>query len=750
MGYGEARIYCKTIRNRILSNRSEERDQIDQALDEAVYYGEKLNKSKHVKALIVSGVAGNEIDGYVIKTKFLVNGKFKIITSNGKSLTSLVSPDISRILLTTKKAEIDDIPISEKLFLDSADKINVILHNGGIPIERRGKVVSGLLLSLIDETPPNLNAAITVLIDEINARANFILQREGKPEFYDYVRIQQPTTTDNHVKMKQALVKTIQELNTLNIRAAMKSGTDYLGKFYEVFLKYGNWAKELGIVFTPRHITQFAAEVLDIQSNDIVYDPTCGTGGFLVSAFDYVRKNSPENIGNFKKNNLFGVETEASIAALAIVNMIFRGDGKNNIKEANCFKRWLNLKRSGSINTAEYLEGDTDPPSRKPPISKVLMNPPFALKEKPEKEYKFVDHALKQMHKDGILFSVLPTSELLSRGQYLKWRRDELLEHNTLLAVITFPPELFYPTNTHTCGIIVKKGVKHDKTQNVFWLRAMHDGLVIRKGKRLPPKPPLTEPDNLTAYLPIIRDFVKDQTISVKSVPELCKVCPIDYTDKNLELVTEYYLDEKEPTEKEIHEIVEHIIRKSSGYLLTTTKQKEISFKIKDYKIKTPKKKKFKLPDVCDVKREYSDYMNEILSDLKITPYVTTTEDNNGIAIRCDADPIFKKDSLSVALDGTCGTTFYQFEDFLAGEKTAVLTLKDKFSPHLLFYIAALIWKKSWRYHYGRKLSEDRLLKFEIDLPVKDDEKIDYAYIEEFVESCYSWEIVKKNIGSAP
>ena len=60
----------------------------------------------------------------------------------------------------------------------------------------------------------------------------------------------------------------------------MRSNTDVLGKFYEVFLKYGNGAKEIGIVLTPRHVTNFAAEVMNITYKDIIYDPTCGTEGF--------------------------------------------------------------------------------------------------------------------------------------------------------------------------------------------------------------------------------------------------------------------------------------------------------------------------------------------------------------------------------------------------------------------------------------------------------------------------------------
>src|SRR5205085_4052701 len=110
-----------------------------------------------------------------------------------------------------------------------------------------------------------------------NARAERILRQEQKAEFVGYITIALPTTEDNHNKFKSAIVNTIQELRKLNIRSAMNSGTDVLGKFYEVFLKYGNGAKEIGIVLTPRHVTQFAVDVVGVTHRDVVFDPTCGT-----------------------------------------------------------------------------------------------------------------------------------------------------------------------------------------------------------------------------------------------------------------------------------------------------------------------------------------------------------------------------------------------------------------------------------------------------------------------------------------
>jgi len=131
-----------------------------------------------------------------------------------------------------------------------------------------------------------------VLIGDINARVRTVLTNQKKAEFEEYIRIALPASQDNHVKFRQALVDTIQELDLLNIRSAMNSGADWLGAFYEVFLKYASWAQDLGIVLTPRHITRFVADVMNVQPNDLVYDPTCGTGGFLVSAFDAVKQRA--------------------------------------------------------------------------------------------------------------------------------------------------------------------------------------------------------------------------------------------------------------------------------------------------------------------------------------------------------------------------------------------------------------------------------------------------------------------------
>jgi type I restriction-modification system DNA methylase subunit len=539
--------------------------QIKQAIDEAEYYAKKINKSKIIKVPIISGVAGNEIDGYVIKSRFLIGNKFELITINEKEVSGLISPEIAKILLSTNNPDIKDIPVDEKLFLSKAEKINGILHIGAINKNQRAKVMAALLLSIIDETPPNIDASPPVLINDINGRVKSVLNKQGKPEFYEYIKLSLPATEDNHIKFKNALVSTIQELNNLNIRSAMNSGTDVLGKFYEVFLKYGNGAKEIGIVLTPRHITKFATEILNPTLQDIIYDPCCGTGGFLISCFDHVKPNANEKqINKFKQNNLFGVEQEPEVVALAIVNMIFRGDGKNNIVEGNCFQRYL-VSSNGGIKYRYEKPREENYQT----VTKVLMNPPFALKNSDEKEYKFVDYALTQIQDGGLLFSILPSSEMVRGGSYLGWRR-KLLEKNTLLAVVTFPEDLFYPIGVHTIGVFIKKGIQHPKNQNVLWIRALNDGLLKSKGKRLPnPK----AKNDLEEIKNMLQAFIMNPKMKIDNVPEFQKACPIDFKDKILELAPEAYLGQHIPSLEETEEDMEKTIRESVAFLIKSKKE---------------------------------------------------------------------------------------------------------------------------------------------------------------------------------
>lgn len=518
-----------------------------QAFNEALDYANQINKNVNTLVSIISGVAGNDIDGYLIKTAIVYkNGTYEYITYNDHAITALLSVEQARHIIDNQTCKLNELVTDEKLLLSIAEKTNEELHKASINKDIRASVMSSVLLSMLSDTLPNFDASPIVFVKDINNRAEDVLIEHSKREFAEQIELKLPHEEAAQLKFKQALIKVFFLLRKINIKAAMNGGQDLLGKFYEVFLKYGNGAKDIGIVLTPRHITRFACKILDITSQDIIFDPACGTGGFLVAAYDKVRVEDPDSLPHFKKHKIFGVEQQASIASLAIVNMIFRGDGKNNIINDDCFAISLNRKTRNGDLSAEYVSNTYQ--NRRPPVTKVLMNPPFALKKDDEKEFKFIDHALQQMTKNGLLFAVLPISVMYSGKMYLSWRR-KMLEENTLLSVISFPNELFYPqASVEPIAIIIRKGIQHDLKQKVAWARIENDGFKKWKKRRLP----LYGENQLDTFDIKLRNFLLEDVLSEDLIGEL-QFKEINYNDLELELIPASYLDNKSNLSKIVY-----------------------------------------------------------------------------------------------------------------------------------------------------------------------------------------------------
>ncbi|MGL0870548.1 HsdM family class I SAM-dependent methyltransferase [Vibrio vulnificus] len=509
-------------------------EKIDVAYREALDYANDINRSESVKATIVTGVAGNDEDGYLVQTGvILASGKVELVHYNNKPITGFLSPEQVNYLVENCTNELHELVTDESVLLDIAEQINEELHKASINKDLRATVMSSVLLSMVSDTLPNFNASPDVFIKDINNRAEDVLINHAKREFAEYIELKLPQEDSAKGKYKSAVVKVFFLLRKLNIKAAMDGSHDLLGKFYEVFLKYGNGAKDIGIVLTPRHITEFATHVIDVNSNDLVYDPACGTGGFLVAAYDRVRLNEPEHIEMFKKHKIFGVEQQANVASLAIVNMIFRGDGKNNIVNGDCLSLNLNRKiRNGELS-AEYLEEIGE----RKPVTKVLMNPPFALKREDEQEFTFIDHALQQMSTDGLLLAVVPVSVMYSGGKDLKWRQ-RLLVHNSVLSVVSLPNDLFYPQASVECVIVViKKGQPHSRQTKTLFVRVTDDGFEKLKKRRLP--------HGEVSQLDLLKDHIKSFIDCGKSieVPGLIQTKTIDPQDKHLEIIPQQFLD---------------------------------------------------------------------------------------------------------------------------------------------------------------------------------------------------------------
>lgn len=542
-----------------------DKKQIDVALKEAREYADKINKGKEIKSLIISGIAGNDIDGFIVINQYLAKGKWQTILFNNKTKNILLSKEQTKYILNNETINYQTFPdIPEEKFIDVGIEINEILHSNGINKNKRARFLSGLVLALLTNSEIDMREEdTTTLVMNINNLIEKKLREVKKQNFFDFIKLEVPPVEENHIKYRTAIKETKKQLDTLDIANAMASGNDILGKFYETFLKYGNGVKEIGIVLTPRHLTKFVVEVLDVTHNDFVLDPACGTGGFLVSAFDYVRnKSNKTQLDKFKNYNIFGIEQEDEVVALALVNMIFRGDGRNNMSSGNCFYKQISKTNTDGITTGKYtLNKKKILENNNPLITKVLMNPPFAIKEK---ETEFIDYGLSQMEDGGILFAVIPVSVMIKKP-YQKWRKN-LLKYNTLISVLTFPDDLFYPVGVHTVGIFLKKGVSHNYAKNVYFAKVDEDGFTKRKGVMIFNK---NKRNKLEEIKDELKSFISNQNLSFQSIPEFKITTKIDENDEELELIPEAYLEtdfstlNKKDFEKEIKE---HILFKELNF----------------------------------------------------------------------------------------------------------------------------------------------------------------------------------------
>lgn len=225
---------------------------------------------------------------------------------------------------------------------------------------------------------------------------------------------------------------------------------DVVGQFYGEFLKYtGGDKKALGIVLTPRHITELCALLANVNKDSKVLDICAGTGGFLISAMHQMFKSAvtEKERARIKKESLIGVEQQPNMFALAASNMMLRGDGKANLHQSSCFDEAV---------TAALKESRCDV---------GLLNPPYSQGDEDLHELYFVGHMLNCLRKGGVGIAVVPMNCAISPHK----ARNELLKNHTLEAVMSLPDLLFAPVGVITCLMVFTAKVPHETSNKKSW-----------------------------------------------------------------------------------------------------------------------------------------------------------------------------------------------------------------------------------------------------------------------------------------
>ncbi|NIZ19267.1 HsdM family class I SAM-dependent methyltransferase [Entomospira culicis] len=247
-----------------------------------------------------------------------------------------------------------------------------------------------------------------------------------------------------------------------------KTSEDFVGRFYGEFMSYsGGDGQTLGIILTPNHITDLMCDLVDVQPDDVVLDPTCGTAGFLISAMHRMlaKASNEQQRKNIKKKQLHGIELQSNMFAVAAANMILRRDGNSNLECSDFLKK----------NPAQVqLKGATI----------GLMNPPYSQgsKEDPSQyELAFMEQLLNSLTTGAKAAVIVPQSSMTGKTKIEQTLREGILKKHTLEGVITCNTNTFYGVGTNPVIAIFTAHEPHEAEHICKFIDFREDGYEVRQ-----------------------------------------------------------------------------------------------------------------------------------------------------------------------------------------------------------------------------------------------------------------------------
>lgn len=264
----------------------------------------------------------------------------------------------------------------------------------------------------------------------------------------------------------KAIVDELSELTLLDVDSDIK------GDAFEYFIKNSvTVGNDLGEYYTPRHVVRLMVELVDPKFGEKVYDPCCGTGGFLIEAFRHIRKSlalTSANIRKLEQSTIYGGELTGT-AKLAKMNMILVGDGHANIV------------RQDSLENPAREQYDV-----------VLSNFPFSQRTQSSNLYGldtqaanpvFLAHIMDALKPGGRAAVVVPDGTLFGTDTAAKTIRKKLLTELHVDAVVQLDPFVFAPYTKQPTSIVVF--TKSASTNPVWFFDVENDGFA-KSTKRIP------------------------------------------------------------------------------------------------------------------------------------------------------------------------------------------------------------------------------------------------------------------------
>ena len=245
---------------------------------------------------------------------------------------------------------------------------------------------------------------------------------------------------------------------------------DLLGAAYEYLIKYfaDSAGKKGGEFYTPGEVVRLLVQIVKPEAGNTIYDPTVGSGGFLIQSHQYVEEQGQD------PNDLvlYGQESKGTVWSICNMNLILHNITRYKIENGDTLED-PQIFEHGQVRK----------------FDRVLANPPFSQNYNratlqfpnrfrefcPETGKKadlmFVQHMIASLKPNGRMATVMPHG-VLFRGGKEKLIREILINDDVIEAIISLPPGLFYGTGIPACVLVVNKNKPDELQDKILFINA--------------------------------------------------------------------------------------------------------------------------------------------------------------------------------------------------------------------------------------------------------------------------------------
>lgn len=456
----------------------------DYAVNGALFYAQHIIEHTAFKKVFAFGNAGDK-KHHILRPVFVDEQGYKVlpdVQTFENFSDSHIQEYYQRIVLGQIPPE--DIELAD--ILKKAKELHEYLRNyGGLGEDEKPLVVSAILLALReqkygfrldmlvgDTVQGNTDGEILYRYLENNlkrAKVSPDVKKERVLNQFTLIK-DRPQLNTIREDLQKSPLKFFAEYINKNIFQALISNSpeDYLGRFYGEFVSYsGGDGQALGVVLTPRHITELFCDLVDLKPTDVLFDPCCGTGGFLISGMHRMLRaaSSEQQRKDIKSKQIHGIEIRDDMFSIATTNMILRGDGQSNLVCTDFL-----AQNPGDIQ----LKG----------VTVGFMNPPYSQAKTKEtahlSELSFIRRLLSCVCEGGKVAVIVPVSAMIGKTKDDKEVKEDIYTHHTLEGVITLNKQTFYGVGTNPCIAVFTAGEPHPADKKAKFINFEDDGFEVK------------------------------------------------------------------------------------------------------------------------------------------------------------------------------------------------------------------------------------------------------------------------------